>query len=322
MGERLRAELVHLGGGGAARDVGIHREAGIAQPAQEVVLRRHVQRSGIGNGIQEGSQVATGRDLGILLAKASRGGVPRVGEGVAPLGIRLFVQAQKAPLGHVYLAAHLDGRGSIGPHVSERRFGKPRRNVFDGAHVERHVLPRRAVTTGGRAHKEPVFVGECHAQAIDLELAGIGGLARTERRLRAVEPLIELFEVHGVVHGIHARHVRDRLELRRHVPAHALRVGMRRHELGIRSLQLLELHEHLVERRIRNLGSVQGVVAICMVFQLVVELRRPSCGRTALLICALRRWLMALGRLIRCAAQIKQALLLCHSSPITYWSLS
>ena len=97
---------------------------------------------------------------------------------------------------------------------------------------------------------------------------------------------------------------------------------MRRHELGIRSLQLLELHEHLVERRIRNLGSVQGIVAICMVFQLVVELRRPSCGRAALLVCALQRWLMALGRLIRCAAQIKQTLLLCHSSPITYWSLS
>ena len=82
-----------------------------------------VQRIGIGDGIDKGGQVAARRDLGILLAQGSGSGVARVGEGVAALGIGLFIQTNKAALGHVHLAAHFDGTLAVGAHVSERRLG-------------------------------------------------------------------------------------------------------------------------------------------------------------------------------------------------------
>ena len=42
MGERVRAELVHLGRRGAAFCVGVNRKARVAQPVQELALRMHV----------------------------------------------------------------------------------------------------------------------------------------------------------------------------------------------------------------------------------------------------------------------------------------
>ena len=118
------------------------------------------------------------------------------------------------------------------------------------------------------------MVGEGHTEAVNLELAGVGHVPGAKRIFRAGEPLVELLEVHGIVHGIHARHVRDRRELLRHVTAHALGVGIRGDEPGIGCLDLLELDEELVERRVRNLGSVEGVVPIGVVLEQMAQLGR------------------------------------------------
>ena len=272
--ERLSAELVGLGRRGAAGHVGVDAKAGAAQPIEELALAMDVQRVGIGDGIDKGCQVATRRDLGILLAQGSGGSVARVGEGVAALGIGLVVQAHKAALGHVDLAANLDGALAVGAHVGKRRLGQVHGHVLDGTHVERHILARGAVTARRRAHEGAILVGKCHAQAVDLELTGIGDATGTECILGTLEPCVELVQIHGVVHGIHARHVRDRRKLLAHVSAYALGIAVRRHQIGIGRLDLLQLNEHFVKGGVRDLGRIEHVVAVGMVVELMAQLGR------------------------------------------------
>ena len=211
------------------------------------------------------------------MAQGSGGGVARVGEGVAALGIGLVVQAHKAALGHVDLAADLDGALAVGAHVGKRRLGQVHGHVLDGAHVERHVLARGAVAARGCAHEGAILVGKRHAQAVDLELAGIGDAAGTKCVLGTLEPCVELVQIHGVVHGIHARHVRDRRKLLAHVAAHALGIAVGRHKVGVGRLDLLQLNEHFVEGGIRDFGRVEHVVSVGMVVELVAQLSRARC---------------------------------------------
>ena len=275
--ERLGTELVDFGRRGAAGHVGVDAKAGAAQPVKELTLAMDVQRVGIGDGVDKGGQVAARRNLGILLAQGSGSGVARVGEGVAALGIGLVVQAHKAALGHVDLAADLDGALAVGSHVGKRRLGQVHGHVLDGAHVERHILARGAVTARSRAHEGAILVGKRHAQAVDLELAGIGDAAGTECILGALEPRVKLIKIHGVVHGIHTRHVRDRRKLLAHVATHALGIAVGRHEVGVGRLDLLQLNEHFVEGGVRDLGRIEHVVAISVVVELMAKLGRARC---------------------------------------------
>ena len=211
------------------------------------------------------------------MAQAAGGGVARVGKGIAPLGIGLFIQTNKAALGHIDLAAHLDGALAVGAHVGERRLGQVHGHILDGAHVERHVLARGAIATCGRTYEGAVLVGKRHTQAVDLKLAGIGDAAGTERILGALEPRVELVQIHGIVHGIHARHMRDRRKLLAHVAAHALGIAVGRHQIGVGRLDFLQFNEHFVEGGVRDLGCVEHVVAIGVVIELVAQLGRARC---------------------------------------------
>ena len=275
--ERLGTELVNLGRRGAACHVGVDAKAGAAQPVQKLALAVDVQRVGIGDGIDKGGQVAARRDLGVFLTQAAGGGVARVGKGVAPLGIGLFIQTHKAALGHIDLATDLDGTLAVGAHVGERRFGQMHGHILDGTNVERHVLARGAVAARCRAHESAVLVGKRHAQTVDLKLAGIGDATGTERILGALEPRVELVQIHGIVHGIHAGHVRDRRKLLAHVAAHALGIAVGRHQVGIGRLDFLQLNEHFVEGRVRDFGRIEHVVAIGVVIELVAQLGRARC---------------------------------------------
>ena len=275
--ERLGAELVDLGGCGTTGNVRVDAKAGATQPVEELALAVDVQRVGIGDGIDKGGKIAARRDLGILLAQAAGGGVARVGEGVAALGIGLFIQTNKAALGHVDLAAHLDSALAVGAHVGKCRFGQVHGHILDGAHVERHVLARGAIAARGRAHEGAVLVGKRHAQTVNLKLTGIGDAAGAERILGALEPRVKFVQIHGIVHGIHACHVRDRRKLLAHVAAHALGIAVGRHQVGVGRLDFLQLNEHFVECGVRDLGRIEHVVAIGVVIELVAQLGRTRC---------------------------------------------
>ena len=203
------------------------------------------------------------------MAQGSCSGVARVGKGVTALGIGLFIQTNKAALRHVDLAAYFDGTLAVGAHMSERRLGQVHGHVLDGAHIKRHVLARGAVAARCRAHEGSVLVGQGHAQTVNLKLAGIGDAAGTERILSALEPRVELVQIHGIVHGIHARHMRDRRKLLAHVAAHALGIAVGRHQVGVGRLDFLQLNEHFVKGGIRDLGRIEHVVAIGVVIELV-----------------------------------------------------
>ena len=275
--EGLGAELVDLGRRGAAGHVGVDAKAGAAQPVEKFALAVDVQRIGIGNGVDKGSQVAARRDLGVLLAQAAGGGVARVGKGVAALGIGLVVQTHKAALGHVHLAAYLNGTLAVGAHVGERRLGQVHGHILDGTDIERHILARGAVAARGGAHKGAVLIGKRHAQTVDLKLAGIGDAAGTERILGALEPRVKFVQIHSIVHGIHARHMCDRCKLLAHVAAHALGIAVGRHQVGVGRLDLLQLNEHFVKGGVRDLGRIEHVVAIGVVIELVAQLGRTRC---------------------------------------------
>ena len=275
--EGLGTELVDLGRRGAACHVGVDAKAGATQPVQELTLAVDVQRIGIGDGVDKGGQVATRRDLGVFLAQGSCSSVARVGKRVAAPGIGLIVQTNKAALGHIDLATYFDGTLAVGAHVGERRLGQVHGHILDGTDVERHILARGAIATCSGAHKGAVLVGKRHAQTVDLKLAGIGDAAGTERILGALEPRVEFVQVHGIVHGVHACHMRDRRKLLAHVAAHALGIAVGRHQVRIGRLNLLQLNEHFVEGGVRDLGCVEHVVAVRVVIELVAQLGRARC---------------------------------------------
>ena len=197
LAEGLRAELVHLGGTVAALEVGVHREACHALPSEEVPLAVDVDRVHVGKGIHESGQVAHGRDLGVLLAKGTGGGVARIGKGGAARLVVLLVEAHERLLGHKDLSAHLD-RAVGRTHMRQGLVGQACGHVLDGAHVERDVLAHDAVAARCRAHEHAVLVRKGDAQAVYLKLAHIGG-GDAQLALGALKPIIELVEVHDVV---------------------------------------------------------------------------------------------------------------------------
>ena len=278
MGERVRAELMHLGRRGAAFCVGVYRKARVAQPIQELALRMHVQGVGARDGIEERGQIALGGDFRVFLSKRACGGVARVRERRASFGVGFLIEAREAALGHIDLAAHLDARVAIGAHMREARFRQVHGHVADGAHVERNVFAGRAVAARGGANEGTIFIGERYAQAVDFQLAGVRGLARAQRVFGALQPFVELGQVHGVVHGIHARHVGDGRELLAHVAAHALRVAVGRDQVGELRLDALQLDEQLVEGAVGDFRRVERVIAIGMVVEQMSQLGRARGG--------------------------------------------
>ena len=165
--------------------------------------------------------------------------------------------------------------------MGQRSLGEVHGHISYGAHIERNILARRTIAARSGAYEGTVLVGDGHAEAVDLEFAGVDHTPRTERLLRTGEPFVKLLEVHGIVHGIHTRHMRDRSELLGHVATHTLGVGVGGDELGMGRLDLLKLDQQLVEGGVCDLGCIEGVVAIGVVIEQVAQLGRARCGLSA-----------------------------------------
>ena len=324
-GQGIGAKLMDLGRARAAGGVGIHAKAAVAQPPQELPLRRDGQRRLVCHGIDEGLQVAVGGHARVLLAKAAGGGVSRVGKGLAAGGVGVLVQAHKAVLGHVDLATDLDVLAETCPLDLLTAGGRELvRHVCDGQDIGRDVFAGGAVAAGGRAHKLGVAVGQGHAQAVDLKLTGVGHTvvgAGAQGLVGAAQPLVQLGQVHGVVHRVHARGVRHRLKLLAHVAAHTLGIRVGGDQLRVVALKPLELNQQTVELGVGHLRLVQGVVAVGVGVEKTVELGGAGAngvgerGRTGRFYGRRRR-----RRLIEAVKQRPlqsvRALLASHASPI------
>ena len=97
-----------------------------------------------------------------------------------------------------------------------------------------------------------------------------------ESLVGAREPLVQLGEVHRVIHRVHARGVGHGFKLLGHVATHALGVRLGRDELGVRRLQGEQLLEEPVERGIGHLGVVERVVGVGGMGEDAIELRMPD----------------------------------------------
>ena len=126
-----------------------------------------VSASGFGDlapGVGEEAEGAAGGDPRVELAEGAGGGVARVGEGAAGLGLA-GVQGLEVGVGHVDLAADLeDGRGAV----------KGAGDVGDGAGVGGDVLAGLAVAAGGGGDEAAGLVAEREREAVDLRLGGEG----------------------------------------------------------------------------------------------------------------------------------------------------
>ena len=109
MREGIGAEIVHLARARHATRVRIDREPALPQPVKERALCQNRERFLVGHRIDERLEVAVGGDLGVLLTQRSRSGVSRIGEDLLSRGVTLLVEPNEAVLGHVDLAADLDG---------------------------------------------------------------------------------------------------------------------------------------------------------------------------------------------------------------------
>ena len=99
---------MHLFGRMDKLDVGIHVEARTLQPLKKLPLGIEGELAFVADGVYERGQVAMRRDLGVLLAQASRRRIARVREPLLAVRLGRRVQRLEARLRHVALAAQFD----------------------------------------------------------------------------------------------------------------------------------------------------------------------------------------------------------------------
>ena len=280
---RALAERVHGLARLAQLHVGVHMKARLSQPLQKLPLALRRKRALVGHGVEERRKVAVRGDGRVLLPQAARGRVARVGERLLAVGLGRGVERVEAALGHVHLAAQLDGdvrsagAGRPARKPGHARLAQAQRHVLHRAQVRRHVLARGAVAARGRLHEAAALVGERDGRSVYLQLAHHRHEA-TERLLHAVYPRVQLGHVHRVVERVHAARVPHGGELLAHVTSHALRGAVRVVELGVRGLQLAQLAHERVERSVRDFGRVLGVVQVAVMLDLPSQLLDARAG--------------------------------------------
>ena len=278
--ECLGAKIVHFLLAVDHADVGVDAEAADLEPLEKLGLPARGDLRLVCRRVDERGEIAVCGDARVLLAQRACGGVPAVGKrllesALAPcalarlkLGVVLpdlvvfrldrLVQAVEGRLGHVDLAADLDGaRDAV--RVALR--AQAARDVFDLPDVDGHVLAHAAVAARRRADQDAVVVRERDRGTVDLELADV--LQRAPDRLaRAAQPLVELLEVHGVFDRVHAHGVLDRLEARGDGTADCLGRRRRGPKLWVAVLDGLEL---ALERVVDGIGQLGRVLLVILV---------------------------------------------------------
>ena len=159
--ERVGAVGVDLARARHALGVRVDRESARTEPVEKRTLGGDREGTLVSHRVDERLEVAVGGDLGVLLAERPCGSVPGIGEGLLARGITLLVQADEAVLGHVHLAAHLDGvpESAVG-HARQAGASKLGRDVVNRESVLGHVLAHRAVAACRRADENAVAIGE------------------------------------------------------------------------------------------------------------------------------------------------------------------
>ena len=168
------------------------------------------------------------------------------------LGFLALVQRDEGGGRHVDLAAHLDRRRDLLPL---ELLG----DGVDRLHVGGDVLADPAVAPGRAPDELAALVEERHGDAVDLQLAHVGDVAR-DVALHALAPRRQLVEREGVVERHHRHLVLDGGELRARGAADLLRRRVRRPQLGVLLLDGPQLDDEGVVLGVGDLRRVELVV--------------------------------------------------------------
>ena len=205
------------------------------EPREELGLRR----DGKLRAVRERDRVAeemerAGRGgLGIELPERARGRVARIREYRLSGGDALLVHALETAERHVDFAANLHHGRILGAAQLEGY-------VANRAQVRRHRLADDPVAARRPLDENAVAVREADGGPVDLELAGVAGVANVfaGHAHDALFPRRELFFVERVRQRQHRHEMRVLGELAGRLGADALRRRVGRAERGVRLLEL------------------------------------------------------------------------------------
>ena len=155
---------------------------------------------------------------------------------------------------------------------------------MDGAQVGGHVFADHAVAAGGAALEDAVAVDQRDGEAVDLGLGDvadgrIGKPVGFEQAPVAAVPGEQLVVVAGVGQREHGLQVAPLGELLERLTADALGRRVGRAQLGVLALELLKLVQQGIVVGVADLGLVENVVQMGVVFDLAAQLGGARGGR-------------------------------------------
>ncbi|CAB4804430.1 unannotated protein [freshwater metagenome] len=213
----VRTELGHFGQAREHLDVGIHREAQLAQHLQRAVMRRElVGTHDLADLIAPKAEHAAGRDARIFLTQASGGRVARVHEQLLSGLSCALIHCLETGERHIDLAADFDDFGNIGPH-------KAMRNGSHREHVGSDVFAHAAIAACGCLHQHAALIAQADCQPVDLELAHKLNRFAFEATRDSLTPCLKFGRIHRIVEAGHWHAMRYRSKGGRTGAAHPAR---------------------------------------------------------------------------------------------------
>ncbi|CAB4795100.1 unannotated protein [freshwater metagenome] len=213
----VRTELGHFGQAREHLDIGVHREAQLAQHLQRAVMRRElVGAHDLADLIAPKAELSAGRDARIFLAQASGGRVARVHEQLFASLSCALIHCLEAGERHIDLAANFDDLGNIGPP-------KAMRNGSHREHVGGDIFADATIAACGCLHQDSALIAQADCQPVDLEFAHKLNRFAFEAPRDSLAPCLEFGRVHCVVEAGHWHAMRYRCKRGRAGAAHSAR---------------------------------------------------------------------------------------------------
>ena len=223
------------------------------------------------------------RDAGIKIAHGARARIARIGKLRQPLPLALFIHALERLGRHNDFAARFKTRRQPGFFQCRRGNGKRQRR--NGFNVRRHLFPYAAVAArdslqqlGFATLARPIT--DRHRKAIHLQFANVINLVGAAKLVHAPLPGAQLVFVVGVIEREHRRAVPHLDEAFARGAAYPLSRRIRRDQLGIFRLQLLQsVHQH-VKVGVADGRLVEHVIEIFVASNLLAQRFHLALNRT------------------------------------------
>jgi hypothetical protein len=226
-----------------------------------------------------------GGDGRIEDAQAARRRVAWIGIGLLACLRLPAVKLLESVDGHIGLAADNQTFRGLLRAVCTRE-GDAQGKSLDCAQIRGYVLALHAVAPGCAKGKAAILVMQDHRQTVDLGLHNKGqlGVVGGQQPQGPIAPGAQLLGAEGIGQAEHGPWVPDGGELFPRLAAHPLGGRVGRAQLGVLSLQLLELAVQSIVGGVADDGVIEHVVTVVVVANLLPQLLDPLGGVHAVLL--------------------------------------